>query len=61
MLSKLGQISYSYGSNNVEGGSADCSAMVQWAFQQVLVKMNDGFVGDFLEAFKKEVKLCTGG
>lgn len=35
--------------------------IVQWAFQQVLVKMNDGFEGDFLEAFKKEVKLCTGG
>ena len=35
--------------------------IVQWAFQQVLVKMNDGFDGDFLEAFKKEVKLCTGG
>lgn len=35
--------------------------IIQWAFQQVLVKMNDGFEGDFLESFKNEVKLCTGG
>ena len=35
--------------------------IVQMDFQQALLNMNEGFEGDFLEAFREEVKRCAGG